>query len=120
MKLNKLHFSLKTVSKGKVSKTMKQMKKKKSSGIDGLSQENLILATKVLTSPLTSIINDSIKKGEFPSAWKEALVTPVLKKGDPLLKENYRPVSCLPGGSKLLERIVCEQTTKYMEDKCAQ
>ena len=32
------------------------------------------------------------------------------------MKENYRPVSCLPGGSKLLERIVCEQTTKYMEE----
>jgi hypothetical protein len=25
--------------------------------------------------------------------WKEALVTPILKKGDPTKKENYRPVS---------------------------
>ena len=95
---------------------MEKMKKKKSSGTDGLSQENLILATEVLACPLTSIVNASITKGEFPTAWKEALVTPVLKKGDPTKKENYRPVSCLTGGSKLLERIVCEQTTKYMED----
>ena len=42
MKDYKLQFSLKTVSTSKVSKTMKQMKKKKSSVIDGLSQENLI------------------------------------------------------------------------------
>ena len=30
--------------------------------------------------------------------------------------ENYRPVSCLPAASKLLEIIICSQTTKYVED----
>ena len=54
MKDSKLTFSLKTVSTGKVAKTMKSMKKKKSLGIDGLSQENLSLATNVLVNPLTS------------------------------------------------------------------
>jgi Reverse transcriptase (RNA-dependent DNA polymerase) len=44
------------------------------------------------------------------------VVTPVLKKGDPALKENYRPVSCLPAASKLLEQIVCDQTKKYLEE----
>jgi hypothetical protein len=28
----------------------------------------------------------------FPEAWKEAIITPILKKGDPTKKENYRPV----------------------------
>ena len=70
----------------------------------------------MLACTLTSIINASISKGEFPNAWKEALVTPVLKKGDASKRENYRSVSCLPGGSKLFEKIVCEQTTRYMED----
>ena len=64
MKGNKLQFNLKTVSIIKVAKTMKEMKKKKSSGTDGLSQENLILALEVLSSPLTSIINASITKGK--------------------------------------------------------
>ena len=40
-----------------------------------------------------------------------ALVTPVLKKGDRQLKENYRPVSCLPAASKLFEKVVCEQVS---------
>ena len=71
------------------------------------------MGSDVLVNPLTSIINCSIVKGQFPTKWKEATVTPVLKKGDPQIKENYRPVSCLPAGSKLLEMIVCEQTTKY-------
>ena len=41
---------------------------------------------------------------------------PVLKKGDPRLLENYRPVSCLPAASKLLEMIICDQTMKFVED----
>ena len=46
-----------------------------------------------------------MSRGEFPRIWKEALLTPVLKKGDPNTKENYRPVSCLPAASKLLESM---------------
>ena len=38
-----------------------------------------------------------------------------LKKGDPQVKENYRPVSCLPAASKLLEKVVCEQVSVYLE-----
>ena len=53
--------------------------------------------------------------GIFPDIWKEALVTPVLKKGDSGVKENYRPVSCLPAASKVLEMIVCDQMTDYLE-----
>jgi hypothetical protein len=73
------------------------------------------LGAKVLVVPLTRIINSSISSGEFPSIWKEALVTPMLKKGDPTRKENYRPVSCLSVASKVLEKIVCDQVTHYME-----
>ena len=116
MKDNKQEFSLKTVTQLKVAKSLRKLKRKKSSGNDGLSQEKLVMGSDVLVNPLTSIINCSISTGQFPKKWKEAIVTPDLKKGDPQLKENYRPVSCLPAGSKLLEMIVCEQTTKYMED----
>ena len=37
------------------------------------------------------------------------------EKGDPAKKENYRPVSCLSVASKVLEKIVCDQETHYME-----
>ena len=42
---------------------------------------------------------------------------PSAKKGDKSLRENYRPVSCLPAASKLLEMIVNEQTTKFIEEE---
>ena len=110
-----LKFSLKTVSEEVVKKAMNKMKKKKSAGVDGISQENLLLGTEILAIPLTRLINCSIKSGIFPQEWKEALVTPILKKGDPQEKKNYRPVSCLAVASKVLEKIVCDQITKFME-----
>ena len=68
-----------------------------------------------LIAPMTAIVNNSIMEGEFPSQWKEAAVTPVLKKGSPQVLGNYRPVSCLPAASKLLEIVVCDQLSKYLE-----
>ena len=92
------------------------MKSKKSAGVDGISQEILVQGAPSLAECLTNIFNSSIEDGIVPEIWKEALVTPVLKKGDPKLVENYRPVSCLPAASKLLEIIICDQTTKFVED----
>ena len=68
-----------------------------------------------ILDPLLTILNRSVDSGEFPKNWKEALITPVLKKGGVDDMSNYRPVSCLPAASKLLEKIVCEQLSEYFE-----
>ena len=109
------NFSLKTVSQKQLLKFIKKMKKKHSAGVDGLSQDKLVLGARSLVCPLLQIVNQSIREGNFPSQWKEALVTPVLKKGDPSAKENYRPVSSLPAASKLLEMVVNQQTSDFLE-----
>ena len=110
-----LKFSLKTVTVKAVEKIMKQMKKKKSKGKDGISQECLLLGQEALVAPLTAIINHSISTGIFPTQWKEAVVVPILKKGDAKDPKNYRPVSCLAAASKVLEKVVCEQLTRFAE-----
>ena len=65
----------KEISENQFLKHLKKLKKKKSSGLDGLSQEHLIMGAKNLSAPLTTIINRSITQGEFPDSWKEAAVT---------------------------------------------
>ena len=95
MKGKNLNFSLKTVTEKKVFQTIKSLKNKKSSGADGLTQEQLIQGADEIVKPLTKIINKSIKEGTFPEGWKKAIITPVLKKGNTKDKSNYRPVSCL-------------------------
>ena len=116
VKQKNLKFTLKTVTVKTVTKIMKKMKKKKSSGTDGITQECLLLGVNVLAIPLTHIINTSIMAGEVPEPWKEAIVVPILKKGDSTNVNNYRPVSLLCAASKVMEKVVCIQIVKFMEN----
>ena len=88
MERRNLKFTLKTVTEEKVRKAMMSLKKKKSAGKDGISQEQLILGTDVLAIPLTRIINEWIRTGEVPQVWKEAVVTPILEKGNGTKKKT--------------------------------
>ena len=62
---------------------------------------------------LTNCINKSIETGYFSDSLKEANITPILKKDDPLDKSNYRPVSILPLISKVFERRIYNQLSEY-------
>ena len=108
-------FSFKTVTEDIVLKTINGLKQKKSAGADDLTQQQLKHGAENLAGPLTKIINKSLTGGIFPKIWKQAIVTPILKKGNAQDKSNYRPVSCLMVLSKVLEKIVCSQITDYME-----
>ena len=112
---NKSSFIIKQTTEKQLKIIFKKLKKKSNAGRDGITQSQLAAGAATLSKPLVKIFNNSISEGEFPKAWKEAIVTPVLKKGDKTVKENYRPVSCLPAAGKLLELLVCNQTTDYME-----
>ena len=55
---------------------------------------------------ITTFINPSFSLNVFPSRWKTAKVTPILKSGDHTDVKNYRPISVLPFLSKIAERHV--------------
>ncbi len=65
---------------------------------------------------LTHIINTSLHTGTFPTAFKQARVSPLLKKPslNPTLLENYRPLSLLPFTAKTLERVVFNQLSLFL------
>ena len=65
---------------------------------------------------LTHLINTSLVSGCFPSAFKTARVSPILKKPslDPSEVKNYRPVSLLSFLSKTLERAIFNQLSSYL------
>ena len=46
---------------------------------------------------------------------KLADIIPVHKKDDKTDKSNYRPISGLPSGSKIFEKILHKQIGKYIE-----
>ncbi len=69
-----------------------------------------------LLPALRHIFNTSFLTGIFPTAFKQARVTPLLKKPtlNTSLLENYRPVSLLPFIAKTLERVVFNQVSLFL------
>ena len=61
-------------------------------------------------------MNTCIKNSKFPSEMKYAKLSPLFKKTDNLLKENYRPVSILTAISKIHEDLMNDQLYAYFED----
>ena len=60
----------------------------------------------ITAETLQQLFNQALRTGEFPSNLKNADVTHVFKKNNPLSKENYRPVSVLPIISKVFEKLM--------------
>ncbi|CAG9137811.1 unnamed protein product [Plutella xylostella] len=76
----------------------------------------MIRMTLVVTLPIiTRIINKSISSKKIPDTWKIAKVIP-LPKGT-IVEEfkDLRPISILPVLSKIVERVVYTQLSKYLE-----
>ena len=96
-------------------KVIKSLKNSKSTGTDDIDTYVIKLVAADILTPLTHIINLSMTKSAFPTIWKHAKVVPLLKKGDPLIAKNYRPVALLPIFSKILERVVFNQLVSYLD-----
>ena len=66
-------------------------------------------------TPLTYLVNSSIKQGIFPSELKIAKVFPIFKAGDEQLITNYRPMSVLNFFSKIFEKVVANYIVDFLE-----
>ena len=76
----------------------------------------LIVETNDICSPfICRIFNDSIINYTFPDSFKMADITPVHKKDETTIKDNYRPISILPCISKIFERLMHLQISRYMD-----
>ena len=72
-----------------------------------------------LIIPITAIINLSMQDGVVPHDFKQALVTPLIKKKTLCRNEfkNYRPISNLSFPSKILERVVTKRLNAHIEEQ---
>ena len=70
----------------------------------------------MVTKPLSLIINQMIVTGIHPKAFKTSKVGLIFKKDVNTLLSNYRPISVLPTISKIFERIIYNQLSKYFND----
>ena len=101
-------------SKG-VEKLLSKLDVKKASGPDNISCRILWELSAELAPVLAGIFTQSIESGEVPHDWTQALVTPILKKGNRHVAENYRPVSLTSVPCKILEHIICSHVRDHLD-----
>ena len=106
--------SFKTLTECEVKHLIQKMAKK-SCILDPVPTTLVHNCLDMLLPCITRIVNTSLSTAHFPGEWKEALVTPLLKKGakDSEYK-NLRPVSNLQFVSKVVERAVFDQVYSHM------
>ena len=106
------------LSKEELYATMKKMSKKFCS-LDPIPVWLLLECFDDIKSVLMFIVNGSLTSGIFPDSCKMAVVRPTIKNhnGDINDTKEYRPVSNLYFISKLIEKIVADQTNSHLEEQ---
>ena len=111
-----MELDLATLSEHEVKIVVDKINISKSSGISFLSSKLLKDSFQALSDKLTYLFNFSITSTVFPVQWKEALVIPIPKVSAPKNSCNYRPISLLPLPGKILEKLVHNQLSLFMEE----
>ena len=107
-------FTFSQINESQIKTEILELNLKKSAGFDSIPPNIIKDAIALLRSPLTNLFNTAVIEYLFPSDLKYANVTPLHKKDDTTNKENYQPISILPSISKIYERIMFQQITKYI------
>ena len=98
-----------------VNKILRNLKVNKASGPDDISPRVLKQTANEISPSLAQLFNFSLQTGKFPSLWKMANVTPLLKnKGRRSELKNYRPISLLSCIGKTMERCIYDKLFKYL------
>lgn len=100
-----------------VHNSIKAVKSNKAPGPDGLIGELYKHSSLAMVQFLTRYFNKLFVTGTFPSAWCEALLQPLHKKGDINCPDNYRGISLLNVSGKLYSYILNKRLTKWIEDE---
>ena len=110
-------FCLSNTSEEKVLKIMTNIESSKAAGVDKLSGRFLKDGANILAKPISTLCNLSISQGVFPNACKVAKLKPISKKGKKTDPSNYRLISLLLTISKIIERVIHDQTNAFLSDE---
>ena len=105
------HFT--EVSVSEVEKLFKNIDVRKATGYDLIPPKILKYSMKQIVYPITYLVNDMFKNGDFPDMLKLAEIGPLHKKDSLLEKSNFRPLSILTSLSKLFEKCIDTQLQKF-------
>ena len=103
-----------------VQEAMASLKVKKASGYDSIPPFALKVGAEAIAISLTTLFDRCVNEGKWPQSWKKGEWVPVFKGDDPLLKENYSPVTVLPAVDEVFEKIVAKQLVGMFDQRIGQ
>ena len=109
---NKFKFS--HVTDETILEILKNLDVTKATGIDNIAAIFLKDGAEILASPIAQLCNLSISTSIFPDECKTAKLIPIYKKGSKTDPKNYRPISLLPLISKVIEKVIHDQTQSFL------
>ena len=83
-------------------------------GRDSVPTELIVANKDIISVTLSDLFNQCMTNGVFPDSYKIGRIVPILKKGDPKIVSNYRPISILPVFSKILEKIIHKRLVMHL------
>ena len=103
------------MSEKTVLKLFEDLDENKAPDLDNLSGKFLKDGAAILAKPISQISNLSIKYSIFPSDCIIAKSRPMFKKVSKTAPKNYRPISLLPLVSKIIEKVIHDQTQSFLD-----
>ena len=114
-KKNENNLKFQSVTPNEILVILKSICNKNSAGHDDLSNVFVKKLSNGIATPLCYIINKSLHEHTVPVDMKLAKIHPLYKAGTKSLITNYRPISLLPVFSKVLEKVIYQQTSNFFE-----
>ena len=110
-------FSFSEVNVEEIEKEIKCLDNKKAGTVMNIPPKQLKQVIGIVGELLRDIWNVEIVQNKiYPANLKLADITPILKKLEKILVDNYRPVSILPTVTKIFERIMQKQMNTFVEN----
>ncbi|KAL0271345.1 UNVERIFIED_CONTAM: hypothetical protein PYX00_008462 [Menopon gallinae] len=96
--------------------TIKQLKNNKAPGENAIVAELLKAGGLSLETEIHRLITTIWKTEKIPERWNKAVIGPIFKKGDKTKTTNYRGISLLDVGYKILTTILHTRIQPYAEE----
>lgn len=113
--LNPHSFFITPTTENEIIQVVKNLKNKKSSGIDNFTVSCIKYISREIAPVLTHIINLSFEHGIFPEKLKICSVVPIYKKVSSIKLDNIRPISLVSVFSKILEKIMKTRLINFLD-----
>lgn len=109
------NFYFYDISYNEVLNVIRSLKNKGTLDIYGISCKLVKRVGERLINPLVNIIQSVVEQATFPERAKYARVVPLYKISRNYDISNFRPISCLPIFSKIIEKVITNRISNFSE-----